>query len=236
MRFNKTIAAYAAGVATTFVAIAAGQAIGAAQNTSFDTITVHRINVVEPDGTLRMTISNRTQFPGIIVKGKQMPHTDRNYAAGMLFFNDEGTENGGLIFGGRSKDGHVESGGHLSFDQYEQDQVVNLEQTEENGKRVAGLSISDRPDAPMDFALMSKLESMPDSPEKRAQLEKLDAQGAFGQPRVFIGKNQDKDSRVNLKDAAGHTRLVLSVTASGAASIQFLDAAGKVIRTIAPGG
>jgi hypothetical protein len=232
MKFHKTAAAYAAGVATTFIAIAAGQAIGAAHNTDFDTITVHRINVVEPDGTLRMTISNRAQFPGLIVKGKQMPHSDRNYAAGMLFFNDEGTENGGLIFGGKSKDGHVESGGHLSFDQYEQDQVVNLEQTEEDGKRVAGLSISDRPDAPMDFEGLSKLEAMPDGPEKQAQYEKLDKAGAFGEPRLFIGKNRDRESRVNLKDAQGHTRLVLSVTASGDAAIQFLDANGKVTRTL----
>src|SRR5580698_4358833 len=72
------------------------------QKQSFDEITVHRINVVEREGTLRMVISNKTEFPGIIIKGKETPHPDRS-TAGMLFFNDEGTENGGLIFGG-SKD------------------------------------------------------------------------------------------------------------------------------------
>ena len=49
-----------------------------------------------------MVISNKADFPGIIIKGKETPHPDRK-TAGMLFFNDEGTENGGLIFGG-SKD------------------------------------------------------------------------------------------------------------------------------------
>src|SRR5882762_8854560 len=39
--------------------------------TSFDEITVHRINVVEPDGTLRMVISNHAELPGIIVRGKE---------------------------------------------------------------------------------------------------------------------------------------------------------------------
>ena len=72
------------------------------QKQTFDEIDVHRINVVEPDGTLRLVISNKADFPGIIIKGKETPHPDRA-TAGMLFFNDEGTENGGLIFGG-SKD------------------------------------------------------------------------------------------------------------------------------------
>jgi hypothetical protein len=63
----------------------------------FAEIDVERINLVEPDGTLRMVISNKSKFPGIIIKGKETPHPDRN-TAGMLFFNDEATENGGLIF------------------------------------------------------------------------------------------------------------------------------------------
>ena len=66
------------------------------KQTSFDEIAVHRINVVEPDGTLRMVISNHAQLPGIIVHGRERPF-DRPQA-GMLFYNDEGSENGGLIF------------------------------------------------------------------------------------------------------------------------------------------
>ena len=150
MKQRGTVLAYCAGIATAFVAIAAGQAIGEARKVSFDEIDVHRINVVEPDGTIRMTISNRAQFPGMIVKGKEMPHASRNDSAGMIFFNDEGTENGGLIFGGKAQGGHVVNFGHLSFDQYEQDQVVTLEQGEEDGRRTAGLTFDDRPTEALD--------------------------------------------------------------------------------------
>src|SRR4029450_10167607 len=74
------------------------------QKSKFDEINVHRINVYEPDGTLPMVISNKARFPGLIIRGKEYPHPRPQ--AGMLFFNDEGTENGGLIFGGRKgKDG-----------------------------------------------------------------------------------------------------------------------------------
>jgi hypothetical protein len=77
---------------------------------SFDEIDVKRINLIEPDGTLRMVMSDKAHFPGLIVKGKEYPH-DRQ-TAGMLFFDDEGTENGGLIFGGRkNNNGRVQSWG-----------------------------------------------------------------------------------------------------------------------------
>src|SRR5215469_6845215 len=62
-------------------------------------IRVQRIDIVEPDGTLRMVISNKARLPGVIVKGREQPPEDRPQA-GMLFYNDEGSENGGLIFGG----------------------------------------------------------------------------------------------------------------------------------------
>jgi hypothetical protein len=63
------------------------------QRQTFDQIQVHRINVVEPDETLRMVISDHDQMPGVIVKGKQLPKADRPQA-GMLFYNDEGRKTG----------------------------------------------------------------------------------------------------------------------------------------------
>ena len=35
----------------------------------FDTLKVQRIDVAEPDGTLRMVISDHARLPGIIVRG-----------------------------------------------------------------------------------------------------------------------------------------------------------------------
>jgi len=90
---------------------------------SFEQITVQRINIVEPDGTLRMVISNHAELPGIVVHGKEQAFARPQ--AGMLFYNDEGSENGGLIFGGhQNAKGEVEdSGGSLSFDKYGANEV-----------------------------------------------------------------------------------------------------------------
>ena len=70
----------------TSVALAAVLTMGAARSPPdhFDQITVRRINLVEPDGTLRMVIADKALLPGVIVKGKEHPPVDRPQA-GMLF-------------------------------------------------------------------------------------------------------------------------------------------------------
>src|SRR5258706_12394240 len=66
----------------------------AAQKTKFTEIDVERINVVEPDGKLRLVISNRARSIGPIYKGKPFGYPGGT-RPGLIFFNDEGTENGG---------------------------------------------------------------------------------------------------------------------------------------------
>ena len=196
--------------------------------TSFLEIDVQRINVREPDGTLRMTISNSATAPGLIFRGKEHPFPNRQ-AAGILFFNDEGTEHGGLLYGGARKGQYASSGGHLSFDQYEQDQVISLDQTEEHGRRRAGLTFFDRPATPIPVELIDRV----NTPEGDAEFAKMAEAGGFGYPRLFIGKAEDRASTVILRDAKGLARLKLTVTPAGAASIDFIDASGKTVRHIA---
>ncbi|MGQ0715626.1 MAG: hypothetical protein ACT4PJ_18155 [Gemmatimonadaceae bacterium] len=67
------------------------------QRTRFTEIDVERINIVEPDGKLRMVISNRPRSTGPIYKGKPFGYPGGS-RPGIIFFNDEETENGGLGF------------------------------------------------------------------------------------------------------------------------------------------
>lgn len=220
---------YSVLVTTLLAGLTLSQAVSkpAPGKAAFDEIDVHRINVREPDGTLRMTISNTASAPGTPWRGKEIPRPERK-SAGILFMNDEGTENGGLSFGGSKKDGQVSSWGHLSFDQYEQDQVISLDQSEENGKRAAALVFADMPDTPMRWDLSDK------TPEGRAEIEKIAKEGGFGRQRLVIGKGQERESLVGLLDAQGRPRLLLKVAADGAASIEFLDEKGKAVRTFTP--
>lgn len=66
------------GLLTGAVAVALlSGAAPASRNGKFDTIDVQRINLVEPDGALRLAISNEARFPGFVIRGKEHPHTQR---------------------------------------------------------------------------------------------------------------------------------------------------------------
>jgi hypothetical protein len=204
-----------------------GRAAAEREVTSFAEIDVQRINVREPDGTLRMTISSSATAPGLIFKGIEHPFPNRQ-AAGILFFDDEGTENGGLLFGGAKKGQNASSGGHLSFDQYQQDQVISLDQTEEHGRRRAGLTFFDRPSTPIPLDLIDRISTQQGSDE----FETISKAGGFGYARLFIGKTEERDSTVILRDARGLARLKLTVTPAGAASIEFMNETGEIVRRI----
>lgn len=63
-----------------------------------DELTVQRLNVVDANGTLRLVLSSKDRMhPGVldgVTINRPRP------VAGMLFFNDEGDEVGGLTFTG----------------------------------------------------------------------------------------------------------------------------------------
>jgi hypothetical protein len=201
---------------------------GAGKDQRFDVIDAGRINIREPDGTLRLIISNSAQAPGIIIKGREQPHPSRA-SAGMIFYNDEGTENGDLIFDGKkTANGEVNSSGSLTFDRYEQDQVVQIMGSEEGSKRSSGIIVNDQPDAPMDFAAIERARALTGAARIQAFLKA----NAGGTQRAFVGRDEAGDSQIVLRDATGTKRLILQVTAAGVAQLQFLDAHGKVVRVV----
>lgn len=223
---SRAIGAYAA-VATLAVAwLALGGAVPDAA--TFRTIDVERINIREPDGTLRMTIASHARMPGAIVAGVEYPHPNRP-EAGMIFFNNEGTENGGLVFDGGLKGGRPTNGGSLTFDRWRQDQTIQMTSNEDGAQRSAALIVNDRPDGPLDMAAAGRLRGMPDGPARDAAIKR----GNFGVARrAYLGRTQQGVSQLMLADAAGRSRLRISVDPNGAGKIAFLDETGAVTRTV----
>src|SRR5688500_138529 len=91
---QKLLATYA-GVLTLGATAALLSGFTSGGNARFDTITVQRINVVEPDGKLRMVMTNTNRIPGIIVNGHEYTDfSDRKgkTTAGILFYDAQATE------------------------------------------------------------------------------------------------------------------------------------------------
>lgn len=206
----------------------------ARKNPRFEEIDVERINIVEADGQVRLVISNRARSPGPIDHGEPFGSPGGN-RPGMIFYNDEGTENGGLTFSGRMADGVPEAVGSLTFDQYGRDQTVALQYVDAGGTRRSGLAISDYvPGPPMHELLADRdsLDRMPEGPERTDALREWQAQ-VRGRLRLYAGRSRDDGAAlVSLHDAAGRTRLRLSVDSLGSARIQFLDDGGRVVREL----
>jgi hypothetical protein len=194
-----------------------------------DELTVQRLNVVDANGTLRFVLSNKDRMhPGVldgVTINRPRP------VAGMLFFNDEGDEVGGLTYTGTDDNGRRANAG-LMFDQLKQDQTVGISYSESNGQRTAGLQVWDRSDQPLSDLIkgLNAANALPEGPERDAAVKAVRASAPPGPRRVFVGKNSDKSATVSLADANGKPRLVLAVAADGAASIEFVDADGKVVQ------
>jgi hypothetical protein len=205
----------------------------------FDEITVGRINIVEPDGTKRIVISNRAQFPGDFMQGTERARPDRRSFAGMLFINEEGTENGGLIQKGSiSADGKISSGLSLTFDRFRQDQALQLLNTDSATHQQTAIQINDVPHFQMtsmeDGRRFSDEARKLPAAEQPAYWRKLTEQGRLSTNRIWLGSTRDKDSSLQLKDGQGRVRMMLQVSAEGKAEIQMLDQAGQVRKTISP--
>ena len=224
--------------------------VGEIQGTKakFDEIDVERINVREPNGFYRMVISNRPRSIGPIYKNKPFGY-DGGGRPGIIFFNDEGTENGGWTFTGSActngkladgrncKPGDYRASTHMSFDQFNSDQVLNLDYNEANGQRLTGISVNDR--AVFDIHDMvvqrNSILKMTDTVARNAAMAQLVAPRngvPLNAQRMFIGKDPAKAAVLNLSDPNGKVRLRLVVDSLGAARIEFLDTAGKVTNTL----
>ena len=82
---NQRFLAIYSGILTLVFAITVLGGFAESRNPTFNQITVRRINFAEPDGTPRLIISKRADFPGTYMRGKEYPRPDRRDAAGMIF-------------------------------------------------------------------------------------------------------------------------------------------------------
>lgn len=200
----------------------------------FGEIDVERINIVEPDGTLRMVISDQArQHPGII-NGKVIPR-DNPRPPGMIFFNQLGDEMGGLIFGANGGDGHF---GSLTFDKVRGDQAVGFRYLEsDNGTYSTGLEVWQQPDIPGDIlqAKYKAIDSISNEAARKAAIQQLRDSDEVTTRRLFLGKGRDNTTSLEMADIKGRTRIRMTVTADGTPKLEFLDEAGNVTYTL-PGG
>lgn len=199
---------------------------------SFDIINVKRINVLAEDGSLRMVISNESkQHPGRL-NGKDL--LPRARPAGIIFFNNEGNECGGLIHYAEKEGEAVQSGMSFTMDQYQNDQVVQLvnEELYQDGKvkMTRGLVVNEiRPGANLGETItkMRALKKITDTADRNEKIRAL-IRADYGRKRLLVGKNKENEYGLFLFDSVGKPRFRIYVDKEGSPKIQAINAEGEI--------
>ncbi|MGN6062502.1 MULTISPECIES: hypothetical protein [Brevundimonas] len=169
-----------------------------------DRISARRIDIVDADGTIRMTLSGATPPP--IIDGVQYKRAFN--VAGLILYDDKGSERGG--FGTADVEGGMAV---LALDHPAMDAV---------GWRVS-------PDGSVSFVFNQA------PPLVREQgLGGALVPGVQTPTRMRLSLAADGTPAVALSDRNDKPRLRLTVTEEGFGAIQFLNAEGQVVHTIAP--
>lgn len=203
---------------------------------ALEQLDVQRLNIVSPSGKTVIALCNKERIAGPVAGGKSYPVSvseGREQMAGMIFFNQDGDEMGGLVFNSfRRADGKAAGIGHLSFDRFQDNQVLALQYKENASTVQSGLTLYDRPaDGSFKTSLDLIEEAREASPERRAEIQaafgELTRDGGLGVERVFLG-SKDRVAQLLLKDSKGRVRARLVIGADDEARLEFLDADGGV--------
>lgn len=169
-----------------------------------DRITARRIDIVDADGTIRMTLAADTPAP--IIDGIQYRRAFG--VSGLILYDEKGSERGG--FGVADVDGGLAV---LALDHPAMDAI---------GWRVSpdgsvSFSINQAPPLIRDPGLGDRLVPGVETPT-----------------RVRLTVAADGTPAVALADKADRVRVRMTVTPEGYGAIEFLNAEGEVIQTLAP--
>ena len=209
------------------------------QTNQFEEISVERINIVKEDGTLDMVITNANRVPDPIMAGKVVGKRDGAANPAFGIYNNEGDEVGGWTFGVNDYNGQKVAKTALLFDQYKNDEVMQLfyQEVIGGGSKIAGLEIKDRPSnvSIIDLAdMFQKAQEMEEGPEKdktMQALQKRSQNGEFGGSRLFVGAVNGLPV-IQLNDDKGKTKIRMLVDTSGNPKLQFLNDDGEVILSL----
>jgi len=203
----------------------------------FEEITVEKLNVVNERGKVVMTISNKHKIPGPTFGGTEYPQAfgdGRQNLSGIIFFNEQGDEVGGLVYNGFPVENRHWAGGHLSFDQWKHNQVVALQYLDNGSSKRAGLRIWDRPtESEFKDFLDVGLERMnePDQSKRdslRSTMNTMRQEGLLGTERMFVG-SQNGNAQVQIRDTEGNIRIRLTVDETDEAKLVFLNENGDQV-------
>jgi hypothetical protein len=149
----------------------------------------------------------------------------------MIFFNGDGDECGGLVYEANKK----EAGMVLSVDQYRNDQIMQLQYSQNmvgaDKQRTYGLRLWDRPDEWTITRLnkvVDSLQALKDKAVLKQELGHMRKAGNLGAERLFVGKLPNGEVGLFINDEKGTVRIKIFVDKEGHTFFKTFDENGRL--------
>lgn len=198
----------------------------------FNEITVKKITVVGEDNLPRMVLSNETRQHSGRMNGKEWSKRER--PSGIIFFNNQGDECGGIVYQVKEQDGKTSSGMSFTMDNYKDDQVIQILNDEyySGGKAFIerGISINQYPlgtNIDDRNKKLDEINKIKDDKERKLKTKELmQKEGSIN--RLFIGRTKGNSSGLFLSGPDGHPKMMVYVDEMGNPKIQVFDKKGEL--------
>lgn len=212
-------------------------------DTTRPVLRVERLEVVEPDGQLAFVLANSQRPTAGTINGQVLmrdQEAERRGRPSIVFFDGQGDEVGGMVFGVTDTPDGYRAARHLSLDAHEQDQTVVLAHYQDAKGSTSGLTISDRPETSM-LETLAELGLSPGASRdelngavaamveagREARVREL-----FGSTRLFVGTTPDGNARLTMFDGSGRPRIVMAAPRTGAPELRMLDESGNIVLSL----
>jgi hypothetical protein len=203
-------------------------------------LEAEKINIREKDGTLKAVLSNSAGFTAM--GGERAKQRGGVPFSGLLFYNQQGEEEGGLVYSGKAIPGGQDADVTLTFDQYRQDQNIYLHHKEHKDAHARsiddGLTIISRPDraeVKEEYGIYAELEKLSGEQRDALQLKSLQ-EGKISTRRLFIGDRRGvkdgvayDDAGVFIKNRWGRDAMKLYVDYDNKPHLEVYDQLGQSI-------
>ncbi|WP_430510341.1 hypothetical protein [Gottfriedia solisilvae] len=201
-----------------------------------DSLEVEKLNIVDKNGNVKLSLFNNDYIPPGIMNNKVfLNHRKNDPCSGMMFYNNDGDEVGGLIYGNEvDEEGNYQAVASLTFDQYKQDQVVQMHYTDHNGDKQYGFSVYDRPITPLPEMIEKHKEIQNKVMDEKNKEEEIENLWSGNVERAFMGKSKNGEVSVKLMHRNGNTRIRLAIDEFDVPCMEFLDEKGNVIYKLPP--
>ncbi|MBL3659021.1 hypothetical protein [Fulvivirga sediminis] len=201
------------------------------ENKIIPEITTERLNIVGKDGNKYVVLSNPEKQALATIDGKPInPEITERNIAGLLFFNEDGDEIGGLVYGIDSTDSYQ----LLTFDQRKNDQIMALRKDEylEGGewKKQYGLLLQERSEKQSNVIIseLNNIRKIEDSILREKEYDKFyNNRENLAPQRLFIGRTYSENVGLFLMDKNNKPRLQIYLDEDGEPHIESFDKNGE---------